>query len=168
MQRCESPQATLTLSVIFSLSLCPVAICSAASKVYMTPEGWTANELLMKREPLTQRDFNDGSVKDKEEVEQLCLLWETNHHTHGLLKTEDDFTVELKTILREHKSMKHTQLKICAWPAFEALLCSKTLKQLISTFFLTSTSLSWEYVRVHYPKEQSRQLIDGCKVFCKV
>lgn len=62
----------------------------------MTPEGWTANELVVKGESLTQRGFNEGSFKDKEEEKQLCVLPETNHHTRGLLKTEDDFTAALR------------------------------------------------------------------------
>ncbi len=36
----------------------------------MTSEGWPANELLMRTETLTRRDFNDGSVEEEEEEEE--------------------------------------------------------------------------------------------------
>lgn len=64
----------------------PAAIPSAASKMHMTPEGWPANELLINTETLTQRGFNNASIKEKE---LLRVLQETNHQTHGFLKTKD-------------------------------------------------------------------------------
>jgi len=42
------------LSLIPHQSLCPAAIPSAASKVYVIPVDWAANELLIKRETLSK------------------------------------------------------------------------------------------------------------------
>ena len=83
LQSSESPPATPTLSVISPQSLCPAAIPTAASKVCVTPEGWPANELLLKAEALTQRGFNNASVTEAAAEEE-----QTNHHTRGLLQTE--------------------------------------------------------------------------------
>lgn len=117
---------------LWSLPNPAAAIPSAASKVHVTPEGWPANELLMNTDSNTKGGWggggNNGSVKENE---LLHVLQETNHQTHGLLRTEGA-KLELSSVSRNHCGT--LTVKIFVWPAFNLLCVQEFFRPSVGAF----------------------------------